>query len=76
MARDTRRDLVACFTWKRVRLGFPSFASKLVEELRRVVYMALSRRSRRDEAEDGSVNATDCIGLFYPNFAIFVELGH
>jgi hypothetical protein len=23
-ARDTRRDLVACFTWKQVWLGFPS----------------------------------------------------
>jgi hypothetical protein len=25
-ARDTRRDLVACFTWKQVWLGFPSLA--------------------------------------------------
>jgi hypothetical protein len=25
-ARDTRRDLVACFVWKQVWLGFPSLA--------------------------------------------------
>jgi hypothetical protein len=30
-ARDTRRDLVACFAWKQVRLGFPSLASRLAE---------------------------------------------
>jgi hypothetical protein len=31
MARDTRRDLAACFTWKEVVLGFPSLASRLAE---------------------------------------------
>jgi hypothetical protein len=31
MAWDTRRDLAAYFTWKRVGLGFPSVASRLVE---------------------------------------------
>jgi hypothetical protein len=31
MPRDTRRDLAACFGWKRVGLGFPSLASRLVE---------------------------------------------
>jgi hypothetical protein len=25
-ARDTHRDLAACFTWRQVRLGFPSLA--------------------------------------------------
>jgi hypothetical protein len=35
MVRDTRRDLVACFTRKQVKLGFPSLASKLVEAWRR-----------------------------------------
>jgi hypothetical protein len=24
MARDMRRDLAVCFTWKHIRLGFPS----------------------------------------------------
>jgi hypothetical protein len=33
--RDMRRDLAACFTWKRVRLGIPSLASRLVEVGRR-----------------------------------------
>jgi hypothetical protein len=30
----------------------------------------------RDEAEDGRVNAMGCIRFFYPNFAVFVVLGH
>jgi hypothetical protein len=30
-ARGTHQDLVACFTWKRVGLGFPSRASRLEE---------------------------------------------
>jgi hypothetical protein len=29
MAWDTRRDLATCFAWKRVGVGFSSFASKL-----------------------------------------------
>jgi hypothetical protein len=41
-----------------------------------MVHVASSRRSRGDEAEDGLVDATSCIGLFYLNFAIFVILGH
>jgi hypothetical protein len=31
-ARDTHWDLVVCFAWKQVRLGFPNFATKLAEE--------------------------------------------
>jgi hypothetical protein len=30
-ARDTHRDLAACFTWKQVTLGFPSLALRLAE---------------------------------------------
>jgi hypothetical protein len=41
-----------------------------------VVHVVLSWRSCGDEAEDGRVDAMDCIGLFYPNFAILVVLGH
>jgi hypothetical protein len=51
------------------------FASKLVETRRRMVHIVSSQRSREDEAEDGWINAMDCIGLFYPNFVIFVVLG-
>jgi hypothetical protein len=29
--RDTRQDLVTCFVWKQVALGFPSLASRLAE---------------------------------------------
>jgi hypothetical protein len=41
-----------------------------------MVHLASSRRLRGNEAKDGRVNATGCIGLFYPNIAIFVVLGH
>jgi hypothetical protein len=41
-----------------------------------MVYMASSWRSCADEAKDRWVDVMGCIGLFYPNFAIFVVLGH
>jgi hypothetical protein len=41
-----------------------------------MVHVASSRRSRGDEAQDGRVDVLGCIGLFYPNFAIFIALGH
>jgi hypothetical protein len=41
-----------------------------------VVHVVLSWRSYGDEAEDGRVNAIDCIRLFYSNFAILIVLGH
>jgi hypothetical protein len=41
-----------------------------------MVHVALSRRSRGDEAKDGRVDAMGCIRIFYPNFAIFIVLGH
>jgi hypothetical protein len=37
--------------------------------------MASPRRSHEDEAKDGRVDATGCIGPLYPYFAIFVVLG-
>jgi hypothetical protein len=52
------------------------FTLKLAEERRQLVHVASSRKSHRDEAEDGWVNATGCIRLFYPNFAIFFVLDH
>jgi hypothetical protein len=41
-----------------------------------MVNVALSWRSRGDEVKDGRVDATDCIGLVYPNFIIFIVLYH
>jgi hypothetical protein len=41
-----------------------------------MVHVASSWRSRGDEAKDRLVDAMDYIGLFYPNFAVFVVLGH
>jgi hypothetical protein len=40
-----------------------------------MVHVASSWRSHGDEAEDGRVDAIGCIGLFYPNFAVFTVLG-
>jgi hypothetical protein len=37
-----------------------------------MVHVALLRRSRGDEAEDGQVDAMCCIRLFYPNFVVFL----
>jgi hypothetical protein len=39
-----------------------------------MVYMTSSQRSRGDEAEDGGVDVTGCIGLFYPNFVVSTVL--
>jgi hypothetical protein len=41
----------------------------------RMVHVAPSRISCGDEAEDGWVDVMGCIGLFYPNFIIFIVLG-
>jgi hypothetical protein len=75
-ARDTRRDLVACFTWKQVWLGFPNLACRLVETRRRVVHVALSQRLRWSQLEDGWVDATGCVRPCYPTFIVFNVLGH
>jgi hypothetical protein len=74
-ARDTCRDLVACFTWKQVELGFPSLASRLVEARRRVVHVAPSLRLRQSQVKDGRVDATGCIRPCYPYFVVFILLG-
>jgi hypothetical protein len=39
-----------------------------------MVHMASLQKSRGDEAEDGRVDATGYIRLFYPNFVVFVVL--
>jgi hypothetical protein len=41
-----------------------------------MVHIASPRRSRVYKAEDGQIDATNCIKLFYPNFVVFVVLGH
>jgi hypothetical protein len=64
-ARDTLRDLAACFMWKQ----------RLAEARRRVVHVAQSQRLRRRQVEDGRVDATGCVRPCYPTFAIFNVLG-
>jgi hypothetical protein len=51
------------------------FASILDEERWWVVHVTSSWRLREDEVEDRRVDAMGCIGLFYPNSAIFIVLG-
>jgi hypothetical protein len=41
-----------------------------------MVHVASSRRSHGDEAKDRWVDAMGCIRLFYPNFVVFIILGH
>jgi hypothetical protein len=40
-----------------------------------VVHMAPSRRSREDQVKDGQVDATGCIGPYYPYFDDFIVFG-
>jgi hypothetical protein len=70
--QNRRREVTA---WKQVGLGFPILASRLVEAQRWVVHVASSRRLRRVEAEDGRIDAMDCVGLFYPKITILYVLG-
>ncbi len=41
-----------------------------------MVHVTSSQRSRGDKAKDGRVDAMGCIGLFYPNFIVFIVLDH
>jgi hypothetical protein len=70
--QDTRQDLVACFIWKQVRLSQSGL--KTGEGAARLLYMASSRRSCRNKAEDGRIDMMCCIVLFYLNFIIFIIL--
>jgi hypothetical protein len=42
----------------------------------RMMNVISSWRLRRVEAEDGRIDATGCIRLFYSNFIVFYVLGH
>jgi hypothetical protein len=74
-ARDTHRDLAACFTWKQTWLGFSNLASRLEEARRREVHVAPSQRLHQSQVEDRRVDMTGCIRPFYPTFAVFSVLG-
>jgi hypothetical protein len=62
--RGIRRDLMACFAWNQVGLGFPCLASRLAEAQRWVVLVAPSRMSREDYVKDRRVNATGYVRPF------------
>jgi hypothetical protein len=40
-----------------------------------MVHMTSSRRSCADKTKDDWVDTKGCIGLFYPNFTVFIALG-
>jgi hypothetical protein len=64
----------------RVRLGFPSFASKLVKERWQVVHLALSWRSSGSEAKDGRFDGIGCDAVEvrpnYPSLDVIFLLAH
>jgi hypothetical protein len=77
---DMRQHLVACFVRKEVGVGFPSFASKLVEQWHRVVHVTSSQRSRRSEAKDGQFDGVGCgvveVKPNYPSLVAIFLLAH
>jgi hypothetical protein len=66
----TRRDLAACFAWKKVVLGFFNLALRLEEAGRRVVHVAPSQISCKDQVEDGWVDAVGYVEPYYIYFVI------
>jgi hypothetical protein len=74
-ARNKRRDLMACFAWKQVALGFPTLASRLTDARWREVHVTSTRRLHRIEAEDGRVDMTGYVGPFYLKIIVFYVLG-
>jgi hypothetical protein len=79
-----------CFLWFDIKIDgdnffrfslkiggvFLSLTSRLVEAQWWVVHVAPSCWLHQDQVEDGGVDATVCIGLYYHFFVIFVALGH
>jgi hypothetical protein len=74
------RHLVACFVIKQVRLGFPSFASKLAKERQQVVHVVSSQRSRGCEVKDGRFDGVRCdtveVRPNYPSLDVIFLLAH
>jgi hypothetical protein len=66
-----RQDLAACFVCKQVWIVFPSLARRLTGARRWMVHVAPLRRLRWRQDEDGRVDATGCVGPYYPTFVIF-----
>jgi hypothetical protein len=79
-AWDTRQDLVVCFAWKQVGLGFLSFASKLAKDRWQVVHVASSQRSHGSEAKDGRFDGVRCgvveVRPNYPSLDVIFLLAH
>jgi hypothetical protein len=71
---------MACFIAKHVRLGFPSFASKLAKERQWVVHVASSWQSHGAEAKDGRFGGIGCgtveVRPNYPSLVVISLLAH
>jgi hypothetical protein len=74
MTCDTSQDLVACFAWKQVALGFSSLAKRPAEARRRMVHVAPSWRLHQDQVEDKWIDVMGCVGPYYPYFTILLSL--
>jgi hypothetical protein len=74
------RHVAACYVTKQFRLGFPSFASKLVKERQRVVHVASLWRSCGSEAKDGQFDGVGCgvveVRPNYPSLDVIFLLAH
>jgi hypothetical protein len=69
----TYRHLVTCFITKQVGLEFFSFTSKLMEERRRMMYVASSQRSCISEAKDGRFDDVRCDAMkIRPNYYLLI----
>jgi hypothetical protein len=70
----SRSSDLLCLEMSRARVSQSSL--KTGKGVEWMVHVASSWRSHRVEAEDGWIDATGCIRLFYPNFVVFIVLGH
>jgi hypothetical protein len=71
-----RQYPVACFNEKQVGLGFPSLASKLVEEQQQMVLVASLWRSHGREAKNDRFDGVGCgtvkVRPNYPSVVVYV----
>jgi hypothetical protein len=69
----SRSSGLLCLEASRARVS--QFASKLVEALWWVVHVASLQRLHQGQVEDGWVDVTGCVVLFYRKIVVFYILG-
>jgi hypothetical protein len=79
-AWGTRRDLVACFAWKQVGLGFPSLASRLVVARHKWCtwhhHRGLVEVKPKDRRFDGVGCGAVEVRPIYPSLVVIFLLAH